>query len=92
VVARELTKQFEEFKRGSVDDLADLYSRADPKGEVVLMIAGAGERAPSDTELELAAKKLRAAGKSPRDVMDHLVAALGASRNAAYRIAHESES
>jgi len=91
VVARELTKQFEEFKRGSVGDLAELYRGADPKGEVVLMIAGADERALSDNELEVAAKKLRAAGKSPRDVMDHLVAALGAPRNAAYRIAHERE-
>jgi 16S rRNA (cytidine1402-2'-O)-methyltransferase len=91
VVARELTKQFEEFKRGTVADLADLYATTDPKGEVVLMIGGAAERSVTEAELEVAAKKLRAAGKSPRDVMDHLVAALGAPRNAAYRIAHESE-
>jgi 16S rRNA (cytidine1402-2'-O)-methyltransferase len=92
VVARELTKQFEEFKRGSVGDLADLYRTTDPKGEVVLMVGGAEERAVTEEELEVAAKKLRAAGKSPRDVMDHLVVALGAPRNAAYRIAHRSDS
>jgi 16S rRNA (cytidine1402-2'-O)-methyltransferase len=91
VVARELTKQFEEFKRGSVVDLAEVYSRTAPKGEVVLMIAAADKRVVTDSELQVAAKKLRAAGKSPRDVMDHLVAELGASRNAAYRIAHESD-
>jgi 16S rRNA (cytidine1402-2'-O)-methyltransferase len=91
VVARELTKQFEEFKRGSVVDLAEVYSRTAPKGEVVLMIAAADKRVVTDSELQVAAKKLRAAGKSPRDVMDHLVAELGASRNAAYRIAHGSD-
>ena len=92
VVARELTKRFEEFKRGSVAGLASVYGKADPKGEVVLVIAGAEERAVSESDLNEAAKKLRESGKSPRDVMDYLVSALGASRNAAYKIAHESES
>jgi 16S rRNA (cytidine1402-2'-O)-methyltransferase len=91
VVARELTKRFEEFKRGSVAELAGVYGKADPKGEVVLVIAGAEARTVSESELNDAAKKLRASGKSPRDVMDYLVSALGASRNTAYRIAHESE-
>ena len=90
VVARELTKQFEEFKRGSVGELATLYSDADPKGEVVLVIAGAAEPPVSEAELNDAAQKLRASGKRPREVMDHLVGALGAPRNLAYRIAHEA--
>ncbi|HMI55266.1 MAG TPA: 16S rRNA (cytidine(1402)-2'-O)-methyltransferase [Gemmatimonadaceae bacterium] len=92
VVARELTKQFEEFKRGSIADLSTLYSEADPKGEVVLVIGGAESPVVAESELNDAAKKLRASGKPPRDVMDHLVSALGASRNVAYRIAHERES
>jgi len=91
VVAREITKRFEEFKRGSVAELASVYGKVDPKGEVVLVIAGAEARTVSGSELNDAANKLRAAGKSPRDVMDYLVSALGASRNAAYKIAHESE-
>ena len=91
VVARELTKRFEEFKRGSVAELASVYGKADPKGEVVLVIAGAEARTVSEGDLNHAANKLRAEGKSPRDVMDYLVSALGASRNAAYKIAHESE-
>ena len=55
------------------------------------MIAGAEARTVSEGDLNDAANKLRAEGKSPRDVMDYLVSALGASRNAAYKIAHESE-
>jgi len=92
VVARELTKQFEEFKRGSVAELAGVYRDADPKGEVVLVIAGAEKPLVTESELSDAARKLRASGNSPRDVMDHLVSSLGAPRNLAYKIAHESES
>src|SRR5947207_919574 len=55
VVARELTKQFEEFKRGSVAELAMAYSGSDPKGEVVLVLAGAEEPPISEAELNDAA-------------------------------------
>jgi 16S rRNA (cytidine1402-2'-O)-methyltransferase len=89
VVARELTKQFEEFKHGTVAELADLYRNVDPKGEVVLVVAGASKRTASEEDLAHTARKLKASGKPPREVMDHLVTALGASRNLAYRIAHE---
>ena len=92
VVARELTKQFEEFKRGSVAELSSVYREVDPKGEVVLVIAGAEKRVVTEDELDDVASELRAAGKAPRDVMDHLVSALGAPRNVAYRIAHQAES
>jgi len=89
VVARELTKQFEEFKRASVGELATLYSETDPKGEVVLVIAGAEAPAVSEAELNDAAKEMKASGKRPREIMNHLVGTLGAPRNLAYRIAHE---
>jgi 16S rRNA (cytidine1402-2'-O)-methyltransferase len=92
VVARELTKQFEEFKRGSVAELAGVYKDVDPKGEVVLMIAGAEKSPISESELNDAARKLRASGNSPRDIMEHLMSSFGAPRNLAYKLAHESES
>jgi 16S rRNA (cytidine1402-2'-O)-methyltransferase len=92
VVARELTKQFEEFKRGSVTELAGAYKDLDPKGEVVLVISGAEKTTVSESELSDAARKLRAGGNSPRDVMEHLMSGLGAPRNLAYKLAHESES
>jgi 16S rRNA (cytidine1402-2'-O)-methyltransferase len=90
VVARELTKRFEEFKRGSVAELATVYSVGDPKGEAVLLIAAAGEETVMESDLIDAAARDRAAGKSPREIMVRLVS-LGASRNVAYRIAHESD-
>ena len=90
VVARELTKRFEDFKRGTIAELETIYRDAEPRGEVVLVIAAAEEHPVSEEELSLAARELRASGKDPREVMQHLVSALGASRNIAYRIAHST--
>ncbi|MEP7014222.1 MAG: 16S rRNA (cytidine(1402)-2'-O)-methyltransferase [Verrucomicrobiota bacterium] len=42
-VARELTKKFEEFRRGAASELVAHYQARPPKGEIVLVIAGAGE-------------------------------------------------
>jgi 16S rRNA (cytidine1402-2'-O)-methyltransferase len=40
VIARELTKLYEELRRGSLQELADYYNNApNPKGEVVIIIA-----------------------------------------------------
>ncbi|MEE2967088.1 MAG: 16S rRNA (cytidine(1402)-2'-O)-methyltransferase [Verrucomicrobiota bacterium] len=41
VVARELTKKFEEFKRGTAPELAKLFSQKPVKGEIVIIISGA---------------------------------------------------
>src|SRR5256886_4213242 len=39
-VARELTKTFEEFRRGTATDLLEHYQAHPPKGEIVLLISG----------------------------------------------------
>lgn len=40
-VSRELTKMFEETKRGTLIQLAEYYTSHPPKGEIVVVIAGA---------------------------------------------------
>ncbi|MBX3175233.1 MAG: 16S rRNA (cytidine(1402)-2'-O)-methyltransferase [Gemmatimonadaceae bacterium] len=88
VVARELTKQYEEFRRGTVRELAAYYGQHEPRGEVVIVIAGA-EAAPIDeAQLRQRAATRRGEGASARDVQRELQA-LGAPRNLAYRLAHE---
>lgn len=90
VVARELTKQFEELKRGTVTDLAAYYEHAPPRGEVVIVIAGAVVPAgASEDALRARAAELRAEGRSARDVAALLASELGAPRNLAYKLAHE---
>lgn len=42
-VARELTKKFEEFRRGPAAELLAHYEARPPKGEIVLVISGRGE-------------------------------------------------
>ena len=39
-VARELTKKFEEFRRGTASELLAHYEARQPKGEIVLLISG----------------------------------------------------
>jgi 16S rRNA (cytidine1402-2'-O)-methyltransferase len=39
-VARELTKKFEEFQRGTASELLAHYQAHPPKGEIVLMVSG----------------------------------------------------
>jgi 16S rRNA (cytidine1402-2'-O)-methyltransferase len=39
-VARELTKKFEEFRRGAANNLLEYYQVHTPKGEIVLLISG----------------------------------------------------
>ena len=39
-VARELTKKFEEFRRGTASELLAHYQACPPKGEIVLVISG----------------------------------------------------
>src|SRR5690606_31082455 len=41
-VCRELTKFFEETRKGTVTELAAHYEKTPPKGEIVLIIAGRG--------------------------------------------------
>jgi len=52
-VTRELTKLFEEVKRGPVSDVIAQMEGGDVKGEITLLVEGAGEKAPAgDAEIE----------------------------------------
>jgi 16S rRNA (cytidine1402-2'-O)-methyltransferase len=93
VVARELTKKFEEFRRGTVDALAAYYAEATPKGELVLVLDGAPAPPPADTaEIEAVVARWRAEGVDARTIQRQLMEQWGLSRNAAYRAAHGHES
>lgn len=89
VVARELTKQFEEFLRGSVRELAERCAATPPRGEVVIVVEGGEAPVLDESALRAHAAALRADGVSARDIVRVLVEDDGAPRNLAYRLAHE---
>ena len=49
-VAREITKRFEECVTGTLTELAVRYADAPPKGEMVVVVAPPGEKAPASEE------------------------------------------
>ncbi len=89
-VARELTKEHEEFVRGTLGELAARYRDERPLGEVTLVVAGLDEAAASEEEddgdLAARADALLAQGLSVRDAADQLATATGRARRAIYQL------
>lgn len=52
-VAREITKMFEEFKRGTLEELAAWYRQNGIKGEIVLIVAGKGYDPDKQVNIEI---------------------------------------
>jgi len=90
VVARELTKQYEEIRRGTLASLAAYYTASPPRGEVVVLVGGRPPAELDEAGLRDRAARLRAEGLSPRDVARRLTDELGAPRNLAYRLAQDA--
>jgi 16S rRNA (cytidine1402-2'-O)-methyltransferase len=66
-VVREATKVFEEVVRGSLAELARRYKEDPPKGEITLIVAGAGEPDSDSRDLSgLTLEDLTAVGLEPR--------------------------
>ncbi len=89
VVARELTKRFEEFRRGTLESLADHYAAAGaPKGEVVVLVGPAGDTLVVADNLD--ALLLQALGTmTVRDAAATVSAATGRPRREVYSRALE---
>jgi 16S rRNA (cytidine1402-2'-O)-methyltransferase len=89
VVARELTKKFEEFARGSLSALAARFSDQEPRGECVLLVAGAtGDEPPfeaaSKETLDEVLQRFLAGGASVRDAARSAAVTCGVNRREAY--------
>jgi 16S rRNA (cytidine1402-2'-O)-methyltransferase len=86
-VARELTKRFEEVRRGPLDQLAAAYAgEGPPKGEVVLVIGAAADAGAPLGEAELDAALAEAlATMAPAAAAAALATATGWPRREVYR-------
>lgn len=91
VVARELTKLYEDFVRGSATELATRAPNLTVRGEVTLLIAPAPADAPAMSEDELRAEiaRRRAAGCHLKEIAKSLAAESGWSARDVYRIGVE---
>ena len=87
VVAREMTKQFEEVRRGTLSQLRAYYEGRPPRGEIVVVIGGAVRMAPTDDVVRERVLALRATGLSAKDAAALVADELGVSKNIAYRLA-----
>lgn len=91
VLGRELTKKFEEFRRGTLQELMTYYQENDPRGEYVILIEGATENTvviaedmqPQDPA-ELC-EKLMAEGMDKKSAMRETAKKLGLSRRDVYQ-------
>ena len=97
VLGRELTKKFEEFRRGSLTELLAWYSEHDPRGEYVILIEGAGAQiesaVQSDPPLDPVecCQQLMAQGLDKKAAMRETAKKLGISRRDVYQALLEHE-
>lgn len=85
VVARELTKKFETFERGTLVELAERFSDQSVKGEIVILV-GPPEEAPEADEADLDDLLRAALGDMPVSAAAKKVAkATGLDRGAVYK-------
>ncbi len=92
VVARELTKRFETFERGSLSDLADRFDEAQVKGEIVILV-GPPEDKPEAEADDLDTLLAAALADMPVSAAAKTVArATGLDRNEVYKRALDLKS
>lgn len=92
VVARELTKRFETFERGSLAELAGRFEETQVKGEIVILV-GPPEERPEAEASDLDALLLEALGDMPVSAAAKKVArATGLDRNDVYKRALDLKS
>ena len=87
-VSRELTKKFEHTERGTLQQLVD-WAKSQPKGEMVLVVAGAiAEVVNTDTLVEQVLA-LTADGTGLKDAVAEIADATGASKKELYQLVLE---
>ncbi|MFM7417509.1 MAG: 16S rRNA (cytidine(1402)-2'-O)-methyltransferase [Alphaproteobacteria bacterium] len=85
-VAREMTKRFEEVRRGSLGDLAAHYASAEARGEICIMVGpAAAEAVVGDAEVTAQLRAALAGGLSVKDAAEAVAKATGRKRRDVYR-------
>lgn len=90
VVARELTKRFEEIIRGNISEVLATAKKRQLKGELVVVIAGASgyTEMPSPQVIQKQLKTLLSKGLSKKDAIKQLAQDMHVSKHVVYEIAN----
>ena len=91
VLARELTKTFEEIWRGSLADAVLWLDEREPRGEYVVVLAGATPVAVTEQSLRDALVREAEGGATRRDAVETVVAMTGAKKRQVYDLALQLE-
>ena len=89
-LCRELTKLHEEVVRTTLGQAVETYTANPPKGEFVLIVAGAApveKEAPSETDAAARVAQLMEEGLSRKDAVKQTAKELGLPKNVVYDIA-----
>lgn len=86
VVCRELTKMFEEVKRGTATELAE-WAEAGVRGEICVVVAGAEKREYNLHDGVVQVLELVTAGERLKDATAQVSDATGLSRRELYQAA-----
>ncbi|MBN1265057.1 MAG: 16S rRNA (cytidine(1402)-2'-O)-methyltransferase [Anaerolineales bacterium] len=90
-VCRELTKKFEEVKRGTLADMRAFFAVHEPRGEFTIVLEGATEIRWNDEKLRHALADLLSAGMSRKQAARDLAEVSGWSRNQIYELSLEEK-
>lgn len=92
VIARELTKIYEEYLRGTVSEVLDYLTENDLKGECIILVAGAEEVSPELAEHQTASQlvaELVAQGMKANVAIKQVAKTYGLNRQDVYKEYHE---
>jgi 16S rRNA (cytidine1402-2'-O)-methyltransferase len=87
-VCRELTKTYEEIKRGSLGELA-AWAAEEVRGEITLVVEGAAEQPVAIEDVRAAVAELEAEGLSRRDAIARVAAESGLPKRHVYDEVHK---
>lgn len=87
-VCSDLTKLFEDVRRGTVSEMLEHYRDVEPRGEFTLVVGGAPEKAPMPEEgVRRQIDELVRSGASAREIAHQLTESTGWTRREIYRLA-----
>lgn len=89
-VSRELTKKFEETKRGLLSEMISLYSEQNPRGEFVIIVSGLKQDPLfeiSEDDIHQLLNKLISSGLSRKSAIEQISTEYELPKNRVYQIA-----